>query len=43
MRRNALAVCAHVVSTIDEGSCDRDVHHARIVQGNKKVGLFVFG
>jgi hypothetical protein len=31
MRRNALAVCAYVVASIDQGARDRDMHHARII------------
>jgi hypothetical protein len=42
MRRDALAVCAYVVSTIDQGACDRDVHHARISEGDYKVCLVFF-
>jgi hypothetical protein len=42
MTTDAFAVCAYVVSTIDEGARDRDVHHARISQGDYKVGLVFF-
>jgi hypothetical protein len=42
MRRDALAVSAYVVATIDEGACDRDMHHAGISQGDYKVGLVFF-
>jgi hypothetical protein len=43
MTGDALAVCTNVMTTIDEGARDRDVHHTRIVQSNEQVGLFVFG
>jgi len=42
MRGDALAVSAYVVSAVDQGSCDRDVHDARISQGDYKVGLVFF-
>jgi hypothetical protein len=42
MRGDALAVCAYVVATIYEGACDRDVHDARISQGDYEVGLVFF-
>jgi hypothetical protein len=42
MTGNAFAVCAYVVATIYEGSRDRDMHDARIIQRDYKVGLVFF-
>jgi hypothetical protein len=32
-------MCAYVVASIDQSARDRDMHHARISQGDYKVGL----
>jgi hypothetical protein len=42
MTTDALAVSAYVMTTIDESARDRDVHHARISQGDYKVCLVFF-
>ena len=43
MRSDALAVCAYVVATIDQGARDRDVHDARIRERGFQVFLLVWG